>query len=180
MMTTDWIIDISLILIVLRQIKEHRLDWKFVLIPLVLTGFTAATYLHTVPTAGNDLPLILTLGAAGAVLGLLSAFATHVRTGPDAGSATGTAAFVRAGFWAAALWIVGVGTRLAFQLYATHGGASAIARFSAHHDITTGNAWTAALVIMALAEVVTRVGVILIRAHHAVSTAATARVPATV
>ena len=32
---------------------------------------------------------------------------------------------------AAALWIVGVGTRLAFGLYAEHGGAGTISRFDA-------------------------------------------------
>ena len=54
------------------------------------------------------------------------------------------------------LWVLGIGFRLAFQEYATHGGASAIARFSAHHAITTGSAWVAAFVLMALGEVLAR------------------------
>jgi hypothetical protein len=57
---------------------------------------------------------------------------------------------------AAILWVVGVGTRFAFQVYASHGGAPAIARFSAHHAITSEAAWTAALILMAFGEVLSR------------------------
>jgi hypothetical protein len=153
MTTTDWIIDLALILIVLRQIKEHRLDRAFVIVPLALVGYTASHYLHSIPTAGNDLLLVGILGGVGAALGLVSGLATRVRT-------VDGVALVRAGFWAATLWVLGVGTRLAFQLYATHGGGGSVARFSAHHDITGSDVWTSALVIMALAEVVVRLAVI--------------------
>jgi hypothetical protein len=60
--------------------------------------------------------------------------------------------------------VVGVGSRLAFQLYATHGGAPSIARFSAAHHITSGEAWVATLIVMALTEVVGRSAVLAARA----------------
>ena len=64
---------------------------------------------------------------------------------------------------AAILWVVGVGTRFAFQLYATHGGAGAIGRFSAAHSITSSEAWVAALLFMAIGEALTRTAVVAFR-----------------
>ncbi|HEY1444881.1 MAG TPA: hypothetical protein VGF51_08270, partial [Acidimicrobiales bacterium] len=54
----------------------------------------------------------------------------------------------------------GTGGRLAFQVWATHGGGPSIAHFSAGHGITSTTAWTAALILMALSEVVVRTGVL--------------------
>src|SRR2546425_13147428 len=39
--------------------------------------FAGAQYLHTVPTAGNDLVLIVLLAAVGLTFGVLGGFATH-------------------------------------------------------------------------------------------------------
>ena len=49
------------------------------------------------------------------------------------------------------------------------GGAADLARFSANHDITSGEAWTAALVLMALGEVVCRTATLWIRAQRALA-----------
>ncbi|MFJ7271384.1 hypothetical protein ACIQV3_32885 [Streptomyces sp. NPDC099050] len=64
---------------------------------------------------------------------------------------------------AAALWVVGMGARMGFQLWVEHGGAADVARFSAAHQITSDKAWVAAFVLMALTEVVTRLATIFIR-----------------
>lgn len=96
MTTTDWFIDITLILLVLRQVRESRLDWKFALIPLALVSWTAAHYLRSIPTAGHDLVLVGTVAGAGALLGLLSGAATRVRVHEGR-------AYIRAGFLAAVL-----------------------------------------------------------------------------
>ncbi len=162
MTTTDWVIDLSLILLVLRQVRESRLSLHMMLLPLVLVSWTAAHYLRSIPTAGHDLVLVGTLAGTGALLGLLSGAATRVRVQEGH-------AYVRAGVVAATLWVLGVGFRLAFQLYATNGGADSIARFSVHHDITSDSAWVAALVLMALAEVVTRLTVITVRGRLGVA-----------
>ena len=61
--------------------------------------------------------------------------------------------FAKAGPVAALLWVLGIGARLAFTLYASHGGQGAIGRFSATHGITSGEAWVAGLILMAAAEV---------------------------
>lgn len=77
--------------------------------------------------------------------------------------------FARAGAAAAALWVHGVGSRFAFQLYTSHGGADAVGRLSIAHGIpvaTISATWTAALVLMALGEVLSRTGVLAMRAYR--------------
>jgi hypothetical protein len=58
----------------------------------------------------------------------------------------------------------------------THGGAGVIGRFSASHAITTATAWTAALILMALGEVVARTAVLGVRAYAPSVSLATTRV----
>jgi hypothetical protein len=159
----DWLVNIALVALVLRQIRWNRIDRRFILLPLILVGVAASNYLKTVPTAGNDLVLVIALMTVGITFGGLSAWATTVRT-------EGGTAFVRARGLSVVLWIAGIGSRMAFELYATHGGAPSIAHFSASHHITSMEAWTAALVLMALAEVITRVGILALRGHRALAT----------
>ena len=53
------------------------------------------------------------------------------------------------------LWVLGTIGRLVFGLYAQHGGGPAIAEFSRAHGIAFA-AWGAALILMALCEVMGR------------------------
>ena len=96
----------------------------------------------------------------GVTFGALSALATSVRV-------ENGRAYVRARGLAVVLWVAGIGSRIAFVLYSEHGGASTIAHFSAGHHITTMDAWIDGLVLMALAEVITRVGILVLRGHKA-------------
>ena len=160
---TDWLVNISLIAVVIRQVRWNRMDRRFVVLPLTLVSVAVVSYLHTIPTAGNDLVLVAALMGVGITFGGLSALATSVRTDG------GRYALARSRPLAVALWIIGIGSRIAFVLYSEHGGESHIASFSAQHNITSGDAWTAALVLMALAEVLTRVGVLMFRAHRALA-----------
>jgi hypothetical protein len=155
---TDYIINAIHVLLVLPQVREHRLDLLSLALPVVLAGAVAADYLHSVPTAGNDIALDLTLAAAGAILGVACALTTRMRRGTDA------VALARAGVVAAILWIVGIGSRIAFAVYSSHGGGPAITQFSIAHDITSPAAWVTALVMMALAEVVSRLVTLRVRA----------------
>ena len=72
----------------------------------------------------------------------------------------------RAGILAVSMWIGGVGARLAFAIAAGNGAGPAIARFSVAHHITGSAAWVAALVLMALADVLTRLVVIYLRGRR--------------
>lgn len=159
MNATGYIINSILVLLVLRQIRETRLDLANLVLPVVLVGAAAVYYLHSVPTAGHDVLLDVTLGAVGLTLGALCALTTRLRRGPDG------AALARAGAVAAVLWVAGIGARMAFALWSDHGGAPHIASFSIAHQITGTDAWVAALVIMALAEVLARLGILRLRAR---------------
>jgi hypothetical protein len=159
MTLSDYAIDIALIALVFLQVRGRRLTTRSLILPIVLVGWAAATYLHGIPTAGNDLVLVIAGAAAGISLGVLAGMFTSVRPGADGSP------FAKAGAMAAALWVLGVGTRFAFQLYASHGGAGAIGRFSSAHSITSSEAWVAALILMALGEAVARTAVLGVRAY---------------
>ncbi|MFD7169561.1 hypothetical protein [Streptomyces violascens] len=156
MTTTDWITDIALVLVVFRQLREGRLDLKTFLIPLGIVAFVAHTYLDSIPTAGNDLVLIGALMAVGAALGIAGGVYTRIRV-------AGEHLLIKAGAVSAVLWVLGMGARMGFQVWVEHGGADDVARFSIAHQITTDQAWVAAFVLMALTEVVTRLGTIFLR-----------------
>ncbi|MFJ8933030.1 hypothetical protein ACIRLA_41355 [Streptomyces sp. NPDC102364] len=156
MTTTEWITDIALLLVVFRQLREGRLDWRTFLIPLGIVAFVAHQYLESVPTGGNDLVLIGTLVAAGAALGIAGGVYTRVRV-------SGEHVLIKAGAISAALWVIGMGARMGFQLWTEHGGGDDVARFSITHQITSDQAWVAAFVLMALTEVVTRLATIFVR-----------------
>src|SRR5580704_16279578 len=78
MSATNYIIDIALIAIVLRQLVPRQLTARSVLLPVVLVALAGLNYLKGFPTAGNDLPLILILIAIGAVLGVVSGTTTRL------------------------------------------------------------------------------------------------------
>jgi hypothetical protein len=168
MTSTDYLIDIVLLGLVLLQVRERRMDARSLLIPVVLVAFTASRYLKSFPTAGHDVLLDVVLAAIGLVIGTACAATTRVWTGDDGVART------KAGVIAAALWVLGIGSRMAFQEYAAHGGAGAIARFSAHHQITSSQSWVTALVLMALAEVVARLVILRVRGFQTSSASSVA------
>jgi hypothetical protein len=157
MSTTDYLINAALILVVLLQIRERRLGPRTILLPVVIVAFAAQNYLHSIPTSGNDVVLIAVLIAIGATLGAFAGLFMKLRRGDDG------ATLARAGWLAAGLWVVGIGTRLAFVLASENGAGHTIARFSIDNQISGAAAWTAALVLMAFAEVFARLIVIQLR-----------------
>lgn len=175
MTITDWILDSALILVVLRQIRWSRIDAMFLLVPIGIVGFVAYKYLDPIPTGGNDPLLIGSFAALGTVLGIAGGLTTQVRRDGDR-------IFVRAGFTAATLWVLGMGARLAFAVWTENSGGPTLVRFSEQHHITSVQAWVSGLILMVLCEVGTRVGTILIRAaaakRSACEGAATAPAPA--
>jgi hypothetical protein len=158
---TDYVIDIALMAVVLLQIRGRRLTLLSLVLPIGIVVYAATQYLHGIPTGGNDLALVAVGATAGMALGALTGLFTFVRRNADG------RAYAKAGAAAAILWLVGVGTRFAFQLYVTNGGARAIERFSAHHAITSSAAWTAALILMAFGEVIARTAVLGLRGRSA-------------
>jgi hypothetical protein len=156
MTTTDYLINAVFVLIVFRQARERELDRRAVIIPLAIVAYVAQMYIHSIPTAGNDLVLIAALGTVGLTLGVASGFATHVRAGENG------LAVARVGWIAGALLIAGIGSRMVFAFIVSHGGHHAIASFSYTHQISAA-AWPVALVMMALLEVTTRIAIVHLR-----------------
>src|SRR5437764_2968517 len=171
---TMYLINASLILLVIRQIREHPLDARSLAVPVLAVGCDAVMFLHSVHVGGSDLALEAACVTAGAVMGGLGGLATKLRLGAD-GRPLG-----RAGVVAASMWVGGVGARLAFAVAASNGAGPAIARFSVAHHVTGSAAWMAALVMMALADGLTGLPVIYLRGRRlaATSAATAATIPA--
>src|SRR5580765_7322402 len=159
MTTTDYLINGLFVLVVLRQSRERVLDRRSIIAPLVLVFFVAQMYLHSIPTAGNDLVFVAVLASAGLALGLLSGFATHVRTDADG------LALARVGWTAGLLLVAGLGSRMAFAFAISHGAEPAVRSFSIAHQIGAA-AWPVALVAMAVCEVTTRIVTVQVRSRR--------------
>ncbi len=157
MTTTDYLVNALFIGLVVLQVRGKRLTTFSLLVPLAVMAGVAHTYLHGIPTAGDNLVLVVFGAAVGLMLGVGCGMATAVFR-----DARGDP-FAKAGLVAAVLWVLGIGARLAFTLYASHGGQGAIERFSVAHHITSGQAWVACLILMAAAEVAGRTVVLAVR-----------------
>lgn len=156
MTITDYLIDSALILLVLLQIKERPITNRQLIRPLVIVGIAVASYLHGIPTTGNDLVLTAALVLLGGTIGVASGQTLLMHRGADG-------ALAHAGWLSGFFWVLGMGSRMAFLVWISHGGSSTITTFSAHHSLSSGEAWTVALLGMAVAEVAGRTAVIAAR-----------------
>ena len=102
MTTTDYLINAVFVLVVLRQARERKVDARSFLAPMAVVLYVGHMYVHSLPTAGNDLMLVGLLASVGLALGVLGGFATHIRIGADGG------ALARVGWIAGALLIAGI------------------------------------------------------------------------
>lgn len=152
----DYITDIALIAVVVLQMRVRTLTLRSLLLPLGLVAGAGLVYLRPVSLAGNNLTLIVVLVAAGLTLGTLSGLTTSVWR-------RGATVVSQAGLVAAFLWVLGMAARFAFAVWVTHSGAAAVGRFSFRHDITGAHIWPFALVLMAYAEVLSRIAVLQVR-----------------
>ena len=113
--------------------------------------------------AGNDLLFAGLLALVRVTLGVLSGFATSVRSDADGN------AYARVGWVAGFLLIAGIGSRVVFTLALSHGAGPAVRDFSISHQISA-TAWPLALVAMAILEVTTRLAIVQIRGLRARNT----------
>lgn len=147
---TDYILDSALVLLVLLQIKERRLTTKALVRPLVIVAIAVVIYLHGIPTAGDDLVLVGVLALTGLLIGVASGQTVLMRRDEHG------EVLARSGWASAIFWVLGMGSRFAFAVWVSHGGAATIGQFSAQHSITSAEAWTVALLAMAVFEVAGR------------------------
>ncbi len=158
MTTFDYLLNIALVALVVLQLRGRRLDRRGLLLPLILVGWAATQYLHGIPTSGNDGVLVALGVGAGLTLGIASARLTRLDVDAEG------VPIARATIAAAALWVVGIGGRMAFSLYMQHGGAPTVIRFSQVHHLT-GQGWVTGIVLMAFVEVVSRTVILWIRSR---------------
>lgn len=91
-----YVINAILVLMVVRQIREHSLDLRALAVPVLAAA--AVLFLHSVPGGGNDIALELLGVLAGAAMGAVGGLATRLRRGAD-GRPLGRAGAVAAGMW---------------------------------------------------------------------------------
>jgi hypothetical protein len=156
----DYILDSALVLIVLLQIKERTLTTKSLVRPVVIVSIAVVNYLHGIPTAGNDLVLVGVLALTGGLIGIAAGQTLFMRLGPSG------EVLSRAGWASAFFWILGMGGRFGFIFWINHGGQASLAHFSATHSITSAEAWTVALLAMAVAEVLGRTVLVAARRYR--------------
>ena len=158
MSTTNYLIDSALVLLVLLQIRWQPLTTRLLIRPLVVVAVAVVIYLNSIPTAGNDLTLILVLAILGGLIGVAAGQTTFVRRGAD------RVVQARAGWAAGVLWVLGMGLRFGFLVWInTRSGGISLDHFSAAHSITGAAAWTDALLAMAVFEVVGRSALLALR-----------------
>ncbi|MGH8979452.1 MAG: hypothetical protein ACRDWE_00320 [Acidimicrobiales bacterium] len=157
MSSSEYLVDVLLVALVLRQVRPRPITARSVLLPAVLLAFAGAEYLRSFPTAGNDLALVVVLVVLGALLGLVSGLSTKVWS-------TASGVMCRAGVLAATVWVLGMGFRFGFDVWAhSASGGRWLEHFSVTHSITSATAFVTAFVMMAFAQVALRVGVLQIR-----------------
>lgn len=165
MTTFDYVFPLLLILSVARQIRGKHLTWFQLVWPLGLVLWAAGEYVRGFPATTGDLILVGSCAVLGAGLGALAGRCTAVYRRADG------ALMARATLATVVLWTAGTVGRLVFGLYAENGGGPTIARFSSAHGLAI-SAWTAALTLMALAEVLGRTTTLAPRAVKAIHAAA--------
>jgi len=160
MSTTQWILSIALLAwALLRNLGTREVTRATYLVPVIVVGVAAGYFLFPLPTAGNDLGLVMALGAVGVLFGLAASAVTRLCHRDGRLVATAGAGF-------ASLWLVMIGGRIAFAEWANGTGARAVGMFSMDHAITGADAWTAALVVMALGMVLARTVALALRARR--------------
>jgi len=151
MSTTDYLIGFSALALVLWNMRRHELTDRRLLRPIIIATVVCGAFLHAVPTAGAAGALVGAGLLIGIACGAVSAFATRLErdgsTGPVIATATPLAVTVTG---------LAFASRLGFAFAATNGLGPAIGRFSASIGIHSAQAWIAALVLMAAADLVVR------------------------
>ena len=172
MSTLDYILAVVALALVLNNMRRRELTDRRLLRPVIIAGATCITFLHVVPTSGADGALVAIGLVTGAACGAASGLGTRVERDARSGAIVAQASRV-----AIAVTGVAFASRMAFAIAATNGFGPAIARFSRDIGVHSADAWVAALVLMAAADLVTRAA-ILWRRRALVTAAARALSPA--
>lgn len=140
--------------------------------PLLLAAGIVPLFIKPVVTHGHGLTFELVLAGVGVLLGLVASALMHVSPQTSSGAGAQT----RAGFGYALLWIVVLGARAAFSYGSNHWFGGSLEHWQIHHQVTTA-AITDGLVFEAVAMLLTRTGLLAVRAKSTSWRAAHAGAP---
>jgi hypothetical protein len=169
MSASVWIINLVVLGAVYESDLGHRkITWFRVIRPILLTGVIVSFNLTGVATRGDALAFELLLPVLGIVLGVCAGSLFKVTLGPD------ERGWTRAGSTYALLWAAVIGARLAFA-YATS-NSHQVQHWLATHHITPA-AITDGLIFMAVAMLLTRTVVLVVRGRVVRSRPEVATVP---
>lgn len=174
MSTLDYLLGIAALALVLWNMRRHELTDRRLLRPVIIAAAICLSFLHGVPTSGADGALVALGIGAGVACGAIGGLATRVERDLDSGLIVSVATPL-----AVIVTTAAFASRLAFAVAATNGLGPAIGRFSHQVGIHSSEAWVAALVLMAAADLATR-ALILWRRRSGVAAAAVSgpRIPA--
>ncbi len=163
MSTLDYILGLSALALILLNMRGHELTDRRLRRPVVIAAVVCVVFLRAVPTTGSDGALIAVGLLAGVASGTVSALATRVERDAADGRVVATGTPLAVGVTAVAF-----AGRMAFAFAATHGLGPGIARFSSRVGIDSAQAWVAALILMATADLLVR-ALILWRRRQAIA-----------
>jgi len=165
-MQADLIIDAIILAAVLEaDLGPHRKIGRLRIVrPLLTAAAIVPIYLKAVATTGAGLTLEVALGAAGIILGLLANTLMAVYSSPKTGKPVS-----RAGFAYGALWTLVIGARAAFSYGSTHWFSAPLSHWMVRNSVSVA-AITDALIVMAVAMLLTRTIGMGVRARNTAST----------
>src|SRR3954452_13210394 len=109
MSTTDYVVDILLIVVIFRQLRERPYTLRTAILPIGIMVWAGYHYLRGFDIAGNDLVLITLLALSGLALGAASGATTFMWLDERSG------VLGRVGFYACLTWIIGMGFTLCIR-----------------------------------------------------------------
>lgn len=129
MSTSTWIeILVILAIAVWTQMGRRAFTTRRIVLPFITSIVVGQSYLRAIPTEGNNVAAILLCVLAGAVFGLLLVAATRVeRDGSVLYTQAGAAYFV--------IWVLEIGSRVAFAYYA-QSHQMEVGRFLVRHHLS--------------------------------------------
>jgi hypothetical protein len=130
--------------------SERKIGPVRILRPLVLAGAVIPLFVQSPATHGTGLAVELAGIAAGLLGGLVAVALMSVHRSPETGRPVS-----RAGTPYALLWIVVIGARAAFSYGSSHWFPAQLTSWCIAHQVT-GAAITDALIVMAVAMLLTR------------------------
>ena len=155
MSTIDYLLGLALLGLILWNMRPHELTDRRLRRPVLIAAAICVAFLHGVPTHGADGALVAVGVLTGIACGAVSALATRVHRDPARGTIIAVASPLAVTVTAAAF-----AGRIGFALAATHGLGPQIADASRQMGIHSQQAWVAALVLMAAADLVVRAAIL--------------------